>query len=188
VALAVSPTNGRVLVASGSWDKTVRVWDAISTRPVGEPLTAHSNAVISVAMCVLPSDGRVIVASASWTSQCVCGTWPQGEPFAAHRDAASCVALCVSPSGAWPGLLIASGSDDSTVRLWDAGGALSLLPPDGAKREGTASTILPHVRLLWASRSEHQALDTQHAGVHGAKGLTEAQLALVGHCDRVYEG
>jgi hypothetical protein len=46
---------------------------------------------------------------------------PVGEPFAAHRDAVSCVALCVSPSGTWPGLLIASGSDDSTVQHTELG-------------------------------------------------------------------
>ncbi|GAA4736773.1 WD40 repeat domain-containing protein [Phytohabitans rumicis] len=58
---AVAVMDGRTIVVSGGADKTVRVWDAATGAPVGDPYTGHIDEVWSAAVGQM--DGRTIVVS-----------------------------------------------------------------------------------------------------------------------------
>ncbi len=110
-AVAYSPDGRRIV--SGSADKTLRLWDAVTGQTVGAPFEGHKDRVLSVAFS---PDGRVIVSgSADGTLR----MWDaatgnaMGPPLEGHEGRVLSVAF--SPDGR----RIVSGSADSTVRLWD---------------------------------------------------------------------
>ena len=103
--------DGRHIV-SGSSDKTIRVWNAITGESVAGPFLGHEDWVWSVAYS---PDGRHIVSGSSdktirvWnaiTGESVAG------PFQGHTGFIRSVAF--SPDGRH----IVSGSSDKTIRIW----------------------------------------------------------------------
>ena len=102
--------NG-VMLASASWDQTVRLWNVNTGRPL-HTLTGHTNEVLSVAFS---PDGQTL-ASADWD-----GTIRLWNPNNAklkrtlkgHTGGVPSVAF--SPDGR----TLASGSADRTIRLWN---------------------------------------------------------------------
>ena len=58
--MAFSPDGKRI--AAGNSDGTVRVWDAATGRPVGQPMTGHTGSVNSVAFSL---DGKLIASGSS---------------------------------------------------------------------------------------------------------------------------
>jgi predicted NACHT family NTPase len=105
--------DGRTL-ASARGDSTIRLLDASTGKPVGEPLRGHEGYVRSV---TFSPDGRTL-ASASGDK--TIRVWdastgkPVGEPLRGHEGYVRSVTF--SPDGR----TLASTSDDSTIRLWDA--------------------------------------------------------------------
>jgi WD40 repeat protein len=57
--------DGRLLLVSGSWDKSARVWDAASGAPVGQPLVGNEGCVWAVSAAQCPATGHLLLATGS---------------------------------------------------------------------------------------------------------------------------
>jgi len=158
------------VVVSGSDDRTVRVWDAATGRPVGDPFTGHTDWVTAVAVGQL--DGRTVVVSGS--SDRTVRVWdaatgrPVGDPFTGHTDYVNAVAV-----GQLDGrTVVVSGSDDRTVRAWDAatGRPVGDSPPENRGRPQPPSTIDLAVEVLGVTCSpESHIFIGTHLGIVGIR-------------------
>ncbi|KAF9354920.1 hypothetical protein BGX26_007199 [Mortierella sp. AD094] len=107
--LAFSATSDQI--ASGSDDKTIRLWGAYTSNCI-HTLQGHSDNVISVAYS--PKGDRI--ASGSWDETVRLWDVDTGDCIQTLRGHSGWVRSVVySPKGDQ----IASGSDDTTIRLWD---------------------------------------------------------------------
>ncbi|KIK36383.1 hypothetical protein CY34DRAFT_811336, partial [Suillus luteus UH-Slu-Lm8-n1] len=111
-SVAFSPDGTRI--ATGSYDRTVRLWDAATGQPVGEPLLGHTSVVTSVSFS--PDGTRIVSGSFDETVRLwdVATRQPIGEPLLGHTESVNSVAFSRS------GSRIVTGSRDKTVRLWNA--------------------------------------------------------------------
>ena len=109
-------------VASGSYDKTIRIWNAETSEMIGKPFTGHQAVVLSVAF----SHDSKLVASGShdktvriWnveTGQMVAG------PFE-HEDSVLSVTFSADSK------LVVSGSYGGTIRVWDVEKGQAVIGP-----------------------------------------------------------
>ena len=106
----------RHLVASGSWDDTVRIWDAAAPAPLAA-FTGHSYCVYSVAWC--PRHAAVLASASGDASVKI---WdarrPPGAPPTLSLAAAPHEILSVDWCK-YADTLLATGSVDRVIRLWD---------------------------------------------------------------------
>jgi WD40 repeat protein len=108
-SIACSPDGKTVL--SGSWDNTLKLWDAASGKLI-RTFTGHSSGVYSVAYS---PDGKTVL-SGSGDSTLKLWDVTSGKEirtFAGHTRSVSSVAY--SPDGK----TIISGADDKTLKIWD---------------------------------------------------------------------
>ena len=151
MSLAVAPTGS--LLASGSWEKTVRVWRL----PGGEcvaTLRGHKRGVTSLAMT---PDGSLL-ASGSWDDTIRLWRLPEGEWDATLRGHESAVtSLAITPDGS----LLASGSWDGTVCLWSLPGGERVATLRGHAGTVGSLNVTPDCSLL-ASGGEDGTIRLWH--------------------------
>ena len=104
-----SPDGQRVVTASN--DKTARLWDAATGKPIGEPMK-HEDRVSSAQFS--PDGQRVVTASNDKTARLwdVATGKPIGEPMM-HED------WVFSAQFSPDGQRVVTASNDKTTRLWD---------------------------------------------------------------------
>jgi WD40 repeat protein len=101
------------MIASGSDDQTVRLWDTSTGAQIGDALVGHSRFVTCL---VFSPDGRMI---ASGDGDGTVRLWDEstgaqiGDALTGHSRSVNCLGF--SPDGR----MITSGSFDQTVWLWD---------------------------------------------------------------------
>jgi hypothetical protein len=143
-SVAFSP-DGKAL-ASGSWDKAVKLWDVASGREL-LTLSGHSDEVRSVA---ISPDGRVL---ASGSTDKTVKLWDVASgrelrTLSGHSDSVNSVAF--SPDGK----VLASGSADKTVKLWDAASGRELRTLSGHLGRVTSVAFSPEGKVLASSSGD----------------------------------
>ncbi|KIO06363.1 hypothetical protein M404DRAFT_479931 [Pisolithus tinctorius Marx 270] len=117
LSVAFFPDGTRIL--SGSYDKTIRIWDAETGLQLGRTLEGHRSPVSSVAVSL---DGKRI-ASGSYDNTVRVWETQKGLEVAEHcGHTGPILSVAFSPDGG----RIVSGSEDGTIRVWDPEGGLQL--------------------------------------------------------------
>jgi WD40 repeat protein len=156
-AASFSPDGRRIVTASN--DKTARVWDAESGRPVGEPM--HHEDVVNVAS-FSPDGRRVVTVSDDHTAR----VWesesgnPLGEPM---RHEGKVEWARFSPDER----RIVTASNDKTAQVWDVAADLDLPLPSwvpelaevvGGRKFNEDGQLVPTTKSIVELRSELLAL------------------------------
>jgi hypothetical protein len=148
-------------IVSGSPDKTLRLWDAHTGKPIGTPLTGHEGEVLSVAFsadstCIVSGSGDKMLRL--WDAHT---GKPIGTPLTGHEGPVTSVAFSADSTR------IVSGSWDKTLRLWDAHTGKPIgTPLTGHEREVTSVAFSADgTRIVSGSWDKTLRLWNAHTGL-----------------------
>ncbi|MCX5046246.1 hypothetical protein OG921_24035 [Aldersonia sp. NBC_00410] len=155
-ALATVPLrDGGVLLASGDYYGTIRLWNPLSGTPHGDPMPGHNGPVRGLAAMPL-RDGGTLLASSSGDYHGTIRFWDpvtgaaHGDPL--HTGRVSALAAVPLPNG--NSLLACAGGYDRAIRLWDPLTGLphgDPLPGSTGRVVTLAAMQLPDGRVLLAA-------------------------------------
>ena len=163
------------LLATTSYDRTVRLWNPTTGEPVGDPLTDHTGSVWGVAFA---PDGQLLATASTdgtvrlWNP--TTGT-QVGDPLTGHTSVVWGVAF--APDGQ----LVATTSHDGTVRLWN--------PTTGTQ---VGDPLTGHTSVVYGvafAPDGHLLATTSHDGTVRLWNPTTGNPVgdpLTGHTDAVY--
>jgi WD40 repeat protein/energy-coupling factor transporter ATP-binding protein EcfA2 len=146
-SVAFSP-DGKT-IASGSGDKTVRLWETSTGRQI-RALTGHTGAVISVAFS---PDGTMIASASQDETVRIWATSTGGQIRALTGHTGAATGIAFSPDGT----MIASASEDQTVRLWETSTGRQIRALTGHTGAVTAVTFSPDSTMI-ASAGQDQTV------------------------------
>jgi hypothetical protein len=117
-ALAVAELEGHPVLASGSADGTLCLWDLTTKGPIGEPVEAHEGAVLALVVTRDP-DAPMLASGGDDGKLRTCYVETlrpthSGEPVQAHSGGVSALAIAELPDGE---VLVSGGADDH-LRFW----------------------------------------------------------------------
>ncbi len=165
-------------IVSGSWDNTVRVWDA-ATGETLRVLKGHEDRVSSVAVT---ADGARIV-SGSWDGTVRVWDAATGETLRVlkgHERAVTSVAVTADDAR------IVSGSEDKTVRVWDATTGETLRVLEGHESPVTSIAVTTDGGRIVSGSGSTRASGKADNTVRVWDAATgETLRVLEGHEDRV---
>jgi sugar lactone lactonase YvrE len=166
LSVCFSPDGQRL--ASGSWDKTVKVWDLANAQDAPS-LRGHTSYVASVSF---DPDGQYLASASGDGTVKVWGVPTGQEVVTLHGHTGPVNSVCFSPDGQ----CLASASSDKTVGVWDADSGQNVLTlkghadsvycvcfsPDGRR---LASASYDRTVMVWDAQTGQLVLTLQgHLG------------------------
>ncbi|KAG8780840.1 hypothetical protein FRC12_022522 [Ceratobasidium sp. 428] len=147
---SIACSSNGAYIASGSSDKTARVWNTYTGKMMGQPLEGHTGSICAVACS---PDGASIASGSDDTTIRIWDVQSGhmiGRPLQGHTD--SVISVAYSPDGT----RVVSASADQTIRVWDIYAEEMLGRPLQGHTDGVVSVAYsPDGRCIISGSEDH---------------------------------